>query len=582
MNRILVAIKSPLFWFALLLVHQAINNNLLEGEFKNVIRSDGRGYYAYLPALFLYNDPSFSASLNAETANAAPNFNQYYLYQTPTGERYNKYFPGIALLQAPFFGLGCVAAKVSGAAVDGYSEPFEFAFLLGSLFYSLLGLWLLYLCIQLRFPELAQIAAWLSVLIYTGTTLFMYNTYTLGLSHHYSFFLFSLFAWCILKFRSNSQLKFAIIAGLTLGIITLVRPTNVLVVFAIPILLKDTSELKMVLAALIARRGRILLSALASFLLIFSLLFFLWKWQSGQWVRWSYSGEGFNFFQPAFIENLFGFRNGLFLHSPIIFISAISALVLIRKEKTWIYFWWGYFLLNTWVISSWWCWDYETSFGNRPFTEHTFFLLFPLLTLMTGNKKMWVWGSLGLFALLGLVRYTTYVNGYMIDQRFTAQSYVQSLAFWKEENFDRWRYGRSVVPFGKRIEEDILAYHQPTIDVSAQQTYIQTVSKRLSSNRTNERYYFRVWLEKKSTVALNDVYLVVHATDDDSDFTHYHAIPLYNDRLNGVGKWGEVSLSGQIPDHFNDFEQVKMYLWNQGRESFQLRNIQMYIDTYKS
>jgi hypothetical protein len=581
MNRLLVAIKSPLFWFALILAYQTINNNLLDGEFKNVIRSDGRGYYAYLPALFLYNDPTFSASLEAETTNATPNFNQYYLYETQTGERYNKYFPGIALLQAPFFGLGCLAAKVSGASIDGYSEPFEFAFLLGSLFYSVLGLWLLHLCIQLRFPKLRSEAPWLTILIYGASTLFMYNTYTLGLSHHYSFFLFTLFAWCILKFRSNTQLKFAIAAGLTLGLIALVRPTNILVVLAVPILLKDTSELKMFLQALIARRGRIVLSAFASFLLLFSLLFFIWKWQSGQWVTWSYSGEGFNFFKPAFIENLFGFRNGLFVHSPIILVSAISALVLIRKEKSWLLFWWLYFLLNTWIISSWWCWDYETSFGNRPFTEHTFFLLFPLLTLMS-KKLKWLWFSLGTFALLGLIRYTTYVNGYMIDQRFTAKNYVQSLAFWKEENFDRWRYGRSVVPFGKRIEEDILVYHQPIIDVKARQTFIQTASKNLSPHRTNERYYFRVWLEKKSTSPLNHVYLVVHATDDDSDFMHYHAIPLYNDRLEGVGRWGEVSLSGQIPDHFNDFEHVKMYIWNQGKEAFQLRNVQMYIDTYKS
>lgn len=581
MDRVLPVLKNPLLWFALLLTYFTVDNNLLEGEFKNVIRSDGRGYYAYLPAVFMYNDPTFEESLEAETRNAKPNFNQFYLYQNQEGRRFNKYFPGIAVLQAPFFGVGCISAMISGAPVDGYSEPFEFSFLLGSLFYSLLGLWLLYRCIQLRFPELKSIASWLTILIYTATTLLMYNTYTLGLSHHYSFFLFGLFAFCILKFKNSEKQKFVLAAGLTLGLIVLVRPTNLLVLLAIPLMFDTWSEFRLVIQQLFTNKARLFLAALGGFFIIVFLQFLLWKWQSGKWFTWSYSGEGFNFFHPAFLENLLGFRNGLFLHSPIVFISVISAFWLFFRNRYLPGFWWLYLLLNTWVISSWWCWDYESGFGNRPFTEHSFFLLIPLLHAFK-NRRKWLWTSLAVFAFLGIVRYGSFVSGYMVDQRFTAENYFASLAVWDDNNFGRWRYANSVVPFGERIDEAILSYDMETRHFSEDNEFIQTVEYAPPKNRTNERMYFRVWLDKKSKKPLENVSLVIHATDEDSDFIHYHAIPLYNDKLAGINEWAPVSLSGQIPDHFNDFEKVTMFIWNQGKETFDLRNIRIFIDLYKS
>lgn len=581
MNRFLPILKNPLLWFALLLAYFTVDNNLLEGEFKNVIRSDGRGYYAYLPAVFMYNDPTFEASLEAETRNAQPNFNQYYLYQNEEGRKFNKYFPGIAVMQAPFFGAGCLAALVSGAPVDGYSEPFELAFLLGSLFYSLMGLWVLYRCIQLRFPDMKTVAPWLVIGLYTATTLLMYNTVTLGLSHHYSFFLFGLFAYLILKFKDSEKQKYVIGIGLTLGLIVLVRPTNLLIVLTIPLLFEDWNDLKRIFTMIFSNKARLLIWAFAGFVAVVSLQLLLWKWQSGHWLNWSYSGEGFNFGHPAFFENLFSFRNGLFLHSPIVLISAIASFFLIRKNRYFLFAWWIYFLLNAFVISSWWCWDYETSFGNRPFTEHSFFLLIPMIYVLKDRRK-WLWTGVAAFALLGVIRFGSYISGYMIDQRFTSENYFASLAVWKEDNFARWRYGRSVVPFGERIDEAILAYNEEVHHYSESDEFIQTVEFETPKNRTNERMYFRVWLEKNSKKPLENVSLVIHATDDDSDFTHYHAIPLYNDKLAGIKEWTDLSFSGQIPDHFNDFERVKIYIWNQGKETFDLRNIRIFIDTYKS
>jgi hypothetical protein len=353
------------------------------------------------------------------------------------------------------------------------------------------------------------------------------------------------------------------------------------VILSIPLLLNNAEELKQLLGKLFKNKARFFLFALGGLVSIVFLQFLLWKWQSGNWFTWSYSGEGFNFLHPAFIENLFGFRNGLFLHSPIFLLSAITAAILIFRDRYTAGYWWGYFLLNTWIISSWWCWDYETSFGNRPFTEHTFLLILPLIHVFKERRK-WLWSGLVIFGLLGAIRYGSYISGYMIDQRFTPKNYLTSLAVWDDDNFNRWRYANSVVPFGERIDETILVYSMEETYVLPEDTYVHTTTYLAPKNRTNERMYFRVWLDKKSTEPLENVSLVIHAMDDDSPFTHYHAIPLYNDRLAGINEWTSVSLSGQIPDHFNDFEKVKIYIWNRGKQSFDLRNVRIIVDTYKS
>lgn len=560
----------------------------MDGEFKNVIRSDGRGYYAYLPAIFIHNDPTFEASLKAETAHALPDFNQFYLYRNDAGQTYNKYFPGIAVLQAPFFAGGCIMATISGASVDGYSEPFEFAFLLGSLFYSILGIFLFSAVLKRLFPELDEIIPWLVIAVYFATTLLMYNTYTLGLSHHYSFFLFSWFAWLVLKLKETWSVRHVVLLGLVLGLIALVRPTNILVVLSLPLLLGDLTTLQLFFQTLFARKARLFLIGTASFLAVVLVQFSLWKWQSGHWVVWSYSGEGFNFGHPAFFENLFGFRSGVLVHTPLILISALVSLLWIKTDRFKAAFWWIYLLVNTWVISSWWCWDYETSFGNRPFTEHTIFLMLPLFSLLQAQKpKLSQFRALSVvfvaFALLGAVRYFSYTSDYMIDQRFTASNYFESLAVWNDDNFGRWQYPHSVVPFGECSHENVLRDDHNTVEITPEiQFFGEGLLALNGHDRSHEILYFRVSMEKKCTQPVSGAVLVVHAFTNDQSKSYYRAMPLFNDRLEGVSDWAEISFSGQIPDHFKEFDQVKIYVWNKDQEHFELRNLKISVDQYTS
>lgn len=574
------SLKNPLVWLGLFLLFFAVQNNYRDGEFHNVIRSDGSGYYAYLPAIFLYNDATYEQSNAVEKTYYLGNYNQAYLFKDAKGNTCNKYFPGIALLQAPFFAAATVTAWVIGSPVDGYSQPFQIFFLLGSLFYSLLGLWLFFLCLKRLFPQLEKQLPWFIVGVYLASTLFMYNTNTLGFTHHYSFCLFGLFTLLVLQIRDQGMSIAKLVGlGAVLGVITLVRPTNALVVLILPFLLQDAAHFTTFLKELFAQRMKFFLASCVGFMAILFLLFSVWKWQSGSWLVWSYKGEGFNFLHPKWLENLVGFRVGLLVHSPFLLLSLLGALLYFRKQTFQLTFWWLYFLSTSWVISAWWCWDYESTFGNRPFTEHLFFLVFPLLFLVEKKPKATL-VFIAAFACLGVVRYREYVTGFMVDQRFTRSNYLKSMAFWVDYNKDRWRYPKSVPPFGKVINRAVLLEDGQEKRISPEEEFALTVEKTLTHPRTAERLYFTVEVEKRLEQPLGEVYLVIDAANQERTKMYYDAIEFFNDRFEGLKGWEKATFSGLIPDYFQEFDQVKIYIWNKRHNAFELRNVKITLDTY--
>lgn len=578
---VLQVVKNPLFWFAILLGVLAVRNNFEDGQSQQIIRSDGRGYYAYLPAIFIYNDPTFNSSVKSESKYYPDNFTQYYLFKNDEGHTYNKYSPGVAILQTPFFLIGSVTAYLTNYPVDGYSPPFEILFMIGSLFYSVLGINLFSSFLRQLFPDKRVTLQWLIPVFYVSTSLLLYNTNTLGFTHHYTFFLFGAFTWLLMKLKNGLKTKYLIATGVVLGLITLVRPTNILVILILPFILGSKEHTIDFFKQLFSKKLKFFLQGLLGFFLIIFLLFAVWKWQSGHWIMWSYNGEGFNFFSPAIIENLFGFRIGLLLQNPIIILAFIGSIYLFKKDIFLGQWWWFYFLINAWIISAWWCWDYESIYGNRPFTEHLFFLLIPILYLIDKLPRVTI-GLAIFFSIVGLIRYETFFSGFTPDQQFTAQNYLPSLFFWNENNRARWSIPDSVPPFGEMIQESVLVEETKEITVGHNDLYVISGEMRLPIERTHERFYFKAIMEKKCNNPLENVLLVVHASNSDQSKNYYQAIPLFNDQLEGLEKWDKIHFSGIVPDNFKEYQMIKVYIWNKGQESFNLRNVKTSIETYKS
>lgn len=581
-KSILKSLSNPVVWFGLVLVIFSFYNysHREEGQ---IIRSDMRGYYAYLPAILNYHDPSFQSNLEAEAYYLkGQQKNENYLVRTKSGSVHNKYFPGVAVLQAPFYATATVVSWSFGRSTDGYSKVYQLFFQIGATFYALLGLLFFYSLLKTLFPDNKKLIQWLIPIVYLATPLFHYSANTLSFSHSYSFFLFSIFACIVLKMRKEVSSWHFLGLGMTLGMIVIVRPTNLIIVLMIPFLLERKEVVFSFFKQLFERRGRKFGIALIGFILVTFHLFLIWKWESGSWFVWSYGGEGFNFLHPAIFSSLFSFRIGLFLHTPALFLSVLGLIYLYRTNKFQMFWWVLYFILNAWVISSWWCWDYESAFGNRPYTEHLIFILLPLFVLMQ-QKKIWPYSLLGMFLIVGFIRLTTFNNGFMVSQRFTSNNYFESLVFWNNDNFDRWNYTKSCHPYGEKIDSNILVDQASEFQIDSTDLFVLSGKSVLHMPRTNERFYYRVVLDKKtSDTPLEDVMLVVDVRNLTTGESYYSATPLYNDKLEGIGEWAHVEFESLIPDNLQKLDHINIYIWNRGGKEFSVRNFKIILEEYKN
>jgi hypothetical protein len=551
-----------------------------DNKVKEVIRSDGRGYYAYLPAIILYNG-SYERLIEAEYEYFKES--QMYLYKDKNGHLTNKYFPGLALLQVPFFDAACVISWLINSPIDGYSSIFQYCFYFGSLFYALAGLFLFLKVLKLIYPERKKGIQWLVPALYLSTTLIFYSFDTPSFSHLYSFFLFGLFSFLVLKLGELQSSKVFFLLGMILGLIVLVRPTNGLVVLIIPFLLVSQVRLKSFFTALFKNKAKYFWFGLGGFILIISLLLMIWKLQSGSWILWPYSGEGFNFLNPKVFASLFSFRNGLFLHSPVLILSFIGAFQIFRRNKYQAITWAIYFTFNFWVITAWWCWDYESPYGSRALTEHLFFLLIPAVYFCLHSAKKVVVTVLIIFCVLGGIRYWEITSDFMVDQRFTRSNYLTSLQFWSSKNKGRWNFTRSAVPHGKMIRKEVLLENEFIQKVTAEEPFVCTVEKPLLKPRTNERLYYRVKIDKRQfEESFGGVYLVIDAFRKDQNKRFYQAVALFNDRLEGKDNWAQLEFEGQVYDNFQEFDFIKIYIWNQGKKVFEIKNIEFSLEVYKS
>lgn len=576
----LYLIKNPILIIGLFIFIMGLFFVFKKETRDQVIGSDGSGYYAYLPALLLYKDGSFEQSAAAEKKYTRTE--PLYLYKTKDGKTYNKYFPGVAVLQLPGFIAAWIAVKFTSHPADGYSAIFKFSFYFNALLYAFLGLFFFCKVLQQIFGEQFEKYPWIVIVIYCTTPLLYTAIDTPSNSHIYSFFLFALFAWQTLRLKSTFSSNGIFVLGLITGMIFLVRPTNLVVVIMLPFLLETKENTTSFFKTLFRSKFKNLSMGFLGLTLPILVLLLSWKWQTGRWILWSYSGEGFNWLHPAILQNLFSFRSGIIWQSPIMLFAFAGVIYMWKNNPFKTCCWILYFGLNLWIISAWWCWDFESNFGNRPLTEHFLFLLLPLFYLPL-NKSFLLKTGLIILALIGIIRWIELREGYMSVQRFTKDNYFKSLVFWKKENKGRWNLTNSVVPFGKRIESDVLLSQDGIIRITPEQEFSMSAEKSLRKNRSNERYYYYVTLERKLIdPEWKDIFLVVDAYNSDMSKRYYRPTNLFNDKLAGKKDWEKIVCSGTIYDNFQELEYVKIYLWNPSGTSILIKNINISLELYKA
>ncbi len=362
-------------WLIFMVVLWAVLNTSIKKDYKNsVLEADAKGYYAYLPAVFIYHDLNFGFFNQIENKTYY-NPNLYYEYLRECNNKtIDKYFVGTAVCLMPFFLVGHAITLISGLPADGYSYYYTMMVHLGALFYFLLALFGLRRLLRSFHINEKTIAIVLIAIVF-GTNLFYYVITEFGMSHLYSFTTITWFSVTVRKYFSGYENKFLIYSALLLGIITLIRPVNLLIVLAIPFLAGSFDQLQSGFKSFINKKWPVFLSILG-FLFVVSIQLIIYKISTGSFFIYSYKEEGFNFLNPEITNFLFSYRKGMFVYTPLLFLSLAGFIYIFRSSRFQFFTLLGFLSILVYVFSSWFMWFYGGSFSQRVMIEfYSFFAI---------------------------------------------------------------------------------------------------------------------------------------------------------------------------------------------------------------
>lgn len=332
-------------------------------NYHSEIWADKAGYYVYLPALFIYN---FSGEQMPEDIDMLTG-NGFTIQDEVIK---TKYTYGVALMQLPFFITGHWLSETLGYENDGFSLIYHKIINVSAVVYSWLGLILLYIFL-IRYVKKTTAILTLAC-VYLGTNVFYYSVFDTGMSHIYSFFLFSAFLYIspqILK--PKTRFTTLLLFGFITGLIIMVRPINMIFLpvyfFFNKVSFKEIKEYTKQLSVIVAVA-----------LLVMIPQFLYWEYSTGNYVSYSYEGEGFtNILKPRIAELWFSTNNGLLIFNPIVIFILAGIVYMYRQSRLKSLLLGGYFLLISLLFASWHDWTYGCSYGSRPFTEYMALLSFP-------------------------------------------------------------------------------------------------------------------------------------------------------------------------------------------------------------
>lgn len=401
--------KYTIVFIGFIIVFATSNLKWGDNRYYSLLVHDGKGYYAYLPAVFIYEDLNFGFFDEIENGKYKHR-SQFYEYRHVfEGKKVNKYYCGTAIVQTPFFLAAHYLSSSLGYDSDGYSKPYLLSISIASILYLLLGL--IFLRRILLLYKINEVNISLSLLtIVFGTHLFYYAVVEPSMSHVFSFAFISWFIYIGKSyFIQPDRWKVLGLAAL-IGIIVLIRPLNILVIFLLPFLAGSFASLKDGFFYLVKKNTLLFVLGLFVASGILGIQFLIYYFQTGHFWVYSYSNEGFNFLNPHMIDILFSYKKGLFLYTPITFVALFGGYFLYKKNRFEFFNLFGFLILLTYFLSSWWNWWYGGSFSSRVYVEFLpiFAILLSFILNELNNTKWKRLFIVLLFAFVALNQLQTY------------------------------------------------------------------------------------------------------------------------------------------------------------------------------
>lgn len=386
-----------------------------------IISSDGIWYYSYLPSTFIKKE------------NQTQKENAFYMTfdgnpSTPS----NKTFIGTSFLMAPFFGIAHTYTSIhssispdSSYEPNGFTLPYQLAVCFGAVFYLILGLFFIHK-MAIGFGVNKALSKVIIVIFALGSQLLMYSSYESSYAHIYAFFTISILLYNWNKFTLNPNSKNYLLVYLFSAILILIRPTDILILLVFPIFLSINGYKKCWSWALQNKWIHIVGLLIGFSIALIQMIY--WKVQSGSFILYTYGDEGFDFLNPQFYNVLFSYKKGLFIYTPLLFVSLL--FISLSKLKTPIKIWLGiFFILNTYVISSWWSWWYGGSYGMRPWVD--FIQIILLLTILAVQRIKRTIFKVGFILLGTLCVVYNLVQTFQFSKQIIHWESMNKAKFWQ-------------------------------------------------------------------------------------------------------------------------------------------------------
>ncbi|OQX77371.1 MAG: hypothetical protein B6D64_08345 [Bacteroidetes bacterium 4484_276] len=566
-------------------------------DYDRVISSDGKAYYAYLTAIFIYHDLEYNFVESYEEKYYPEDRSQFKEFRFKFREEtVHKGFPGMAFLLLPFFLLAHFLALIFGFAPDGYSLIYQYTMGIGALFYFWLGLKLVKnLLTGFSFSK-ANITAILILLAF-GTNMIYYTINEGMMTHVYSFMLIALFMLSVRKSFTESGFLWLFLSALVFGLIVSVRPTNALVILVVPFLADKPARLTGLVKKVFSI-WKVPPALTLIFLLFPFAVMLLWKLQTGYWLVYSYGDEGFDFLNPHFFQILFSFNKGWFVYTPLAFVSLVGLINLYRQSKS-RFLWLAFFLIMfTYVASSWWAWHYTSNFGQRVFIDIyalIAILLGYLLNMISGSRMLKSLVS-GLLVLLLCINCLQYYQHYKyVYPPGTIDAAIYSDSFFRLVPAPRANFPDDLVENREVIYNDFekdygwLNYASVTDTLayeggfSSRAGYVNEYSiglyKSLSGLLTTGYGWVKVGFWMYSDEKYTDATMVI---DFESEGKSIFYKPFYLKGFNIQSKWVYLEFAAQVPKLKTTEDMLRVYFFLQpGDELFLIDNLKVEVISLK-
>lgn len=571
---------------------------------QNEISWDVLGYYLYLPAAFIHDDPLLSNIEWLKKLNEERNLTGtlYQLSSSPDGKPMYFFLPGMAITYLPSFLMAHGMAKLFGLDANGFSWIYQYLLCIGGLLYTFLGFFFFRKVLLNFFTE--TITSLVLITITIGTNYVHHLTLDNLATVNILFLLTSLVIYHTIewhKTQRNNHLIFLMVAVLFSAY---VKPSEIFVGL-IPLFWNVTSlnEFYKNLLHYLSRWKALTIGLSISFLFVFPLLFY-WHSMTGQWFYDSYKnpGVGLDFHKPHIMNVLFSYRKGWFVYTPVMIFSLLGFYSLYNLHRKIFISCLAYFGISLYVISSWTEWWYGAAFSMRPLISTYpvlgislgFFLtnlyvkswhiklsmiiIFPLLILYN-QFKWWQFRNyiLDPYRMTKEYFWSTFLSTQvtpeqkkllLVERDFTGRFNFNNKEdyFWKSMgnlNFEEEFFN------GKLRDTTTTGYYNMNEDNEFSPTYEYQYCELTSKDH--------VWLEVSvdvmyDTIA-NSFPLLVYSVETREGIYEYKVVELKGDH----GKWLHFVQYFLTPEIRNQSDRVKCYIWNKNKNTFKIDNFELRI-----